>query len=609
MFNQTSPLDIQVKFGGEAGEGIMVTGLTFSKICLRQGFFVFDYTEYPSLIRGGHNSYQVRINNQRQVFSQKGEVDMLVSLNQETIDLHKDELVEGAYVVYDAEKIDLSQVKIPKSRYRMAEVPVTKILGDLAAPKVVSNSVFLGSVVALLQLDLLVLQDVLRDTFEDKGEKIVAINQKAARAGFEWVKARSKAMKTHLPTHPQGWSSEKSREEGQLLMTGNEAVALGAIVAGCQAYFAYPMTPSSSILHFLAQEGPQYGMVVKQPEDEIAVINMAIGASFVGVRAMVATSGGGFCLMTEGLGLSGMTETPLVVVLAQRPGPATGLPTWTEQGDLRFALHAHQGDFPRIILAPGDVEEAFSYTVEAFNLADRYQLSVIVLMDKYLSESHQSVSWKKISGDPEQEIGSGGQALEGKIDRGAILEWEKLEEIRDYKRYQLTGSGVSPRTLPGQEGGIFRANSDEHDEYGFSEESLENRVKMLEKRMRKLKAVRKEMSSPILYGPPEAEVTLVGWGSTKGPILEALRILSENDSSFKINFLHLNWIWPFPKEEVAKTLFMSRRTLVIEGNFSAQLHGLIKEQTGHSCNEELLKYDGRPFYPGEIVDKIRSSRS
>jgi len=445
----------------------------------------------------------------------------------------------------------------------------------------VENSVFLGAAVEVLGLDIKILKQVLAEEYADKGEEIVKINQKAAEKGVEAVREQS-----------AGKASQAIKQSGdntsQLLLTGNEAASLAAIAAGCQAYFAYPMTPSTSILHFLAQYGKDLGIVVVQPEDEIAVINMAIGASFAGVRTMIATSGGGFCLMTEGLGLSGMTETPLVIIDSQRSGPTTGMPTWTEQGDLQFVLHAHQSDFPRIVLAPGDAEEIFKLTFQAFNLADKYQLPVIILLDKYLSESLMTVQQSTI------------MQPSSTIDRGAILDWEELKRIKGFKRYQFTDSGVSPRSLPGQEGGIFRANSDEHDEYGFSTEDKKVRVKMMEKRMKKLLSAKKEIPTPSLFGPKNAKLTLVGWGSTKGPALAAVELLEG-----KANYLHLNYLWPFPQEEVQKILFIAQKVIILEGNYSGQLHQLIKEQTAEKADEVFLKYDGRPFYPEEIVEKVK----
>ena len=309
---------------------------------------------------------------------------------------------------------------------------------------------------------------------------------------------------------------------------------------------------------------------------------MAIGASFAGARAMTATAGGGFCLMTEGYGLAGITETPLVIIEGMRPGPATGLPTWTDQGDLQFVLHAHQGDFPRIVLAPGDVEEAFHMTMQAFNLADKYQTPVVVMIDKCICESHWSV--------PAFDYG------DYKINRGKLV----LKKQKEYARYALNADGISPRALPGT-GNHIVANSDEHNEVGYSNEEALNRRQQMEKRMKKLEMCMKEdMPEPMLYGPKDAEVTIVSWGSNKGVILDAMKELPN------VNYLHVTWMSPFPTESVKNILKSARKIVSIECNYSGQLMSLISEKTGIKIKSNLLKYDGRPFYPEEIIEKVNS---
>lgn len=358
---------------------------------------------------------------------------------------------------------------------------------------------------------------------------------------------------------------------------------MGAIASGCRFYSAYPMTPASSVLHNLADWSENAGMVVKHAEDEISAVLMAIGASYAGVRAMTGTSGGGFALMSEALSLAGMTEIPLVIFESQRPAPATGLPTWTEQGDLKFLANAGHGDFARAILAPANAEEAFYMTTLAFNLADKYQIPVFVLLNKYLSDGRQTVpdfDVKKI-----------------KIERGEILTEKDLVKIKEYKRYLLTASGVSPRSLPGEAGGIYIANSDEHDELGYSIEGFsdEMRKKQMEKRLKKLSGILKELPKPKVFGPLKAKITLVGWGSTKGTVLEALPYLAN------VNYVHFPAPFPLLKNEAEKTLGHAKKIVCVENNATGQFAEIL-EQRGIKIHSKINKYDGRPFFPEEIVD-------
>jgi 2-oxoglutarate ferredoxin oxidoreductase subunit alpha len=339
----------------------------------------------------------------------------------------------------------------------------------------------------------------------------------------------------------------------------------------------------------MAEHAESYGIVVKHAEDEISVVNMAIGAGHMGVRSMCATSGGGFALMNEGYGLAAITETPVLIVLVQRPGPATGLPTWTGQGDLQYALHAAQGEFPRFVLAPGDVSEAFYMTAEALNVAEEYQSPVLLLSDKQLAESHETVppfDQSKIE-----------------IRRGKCVTQRQLNAQKDFKRYDVSvEDGVSPRSFPGMKAGIFIANSDEHDEKGFTEESSENAIAMFQKRQRKFEDFKSKMSQPKLVGDKNADVTFVFWGSVKGAVQEAMKKLKEYKTT--TNHLQITWLSPFPSETVLKILNASKRVLLVENNMDGQLGQLIREQTGFEIKEKILKYDGRPFFPEEIIEYI-----
>lgn len=559
------------KIGGEAGYGIMTTGLIFGKACCRLGLNVFDYVEYPSLIRGGHNAYQVNVS-ASPVYSQAQPVDLLVALNRETVVRHKDELSIQSAIIYDPDQVNLDQKEF-SSQVKLYPVPLVKLAISLGADKLMMNNVALGASFALLGNEIDTLLTVIADTFSGKDPTISEFNQNAAKAGFDYVKTHFKEPFSH--------SLQKVESEKKILLTGNEAVGVGAIKAGCKFFALYPMTPINGLLHFASSHAKKYGFVYKQPEDEIAGINMAIGASFAGVRSLVGTSGGGFSLMTEGLGLAAMTETPLVLVLGQRPGPSSGMPTWTDQGDLAFALNASQGEFLRIVLAPGDVEECFDLTVEAFNIADRYQTPVIILVDKYLSEGHKSLEAKNI------------------IDKNITIDRGKLaNDLADYKRYKLTEDGISPRTLPGQ--AYFVANSYEHEESGLSSEEANIKKNMTEKRSKKFHLLAGKLPSLKVFGPKDAQITLIGWGSTKGPVLEALKQLPN------VSYIHLDHINPFPKESVLTLLQRSKRAVLVENNHTAQMAGWIRMQTGFEIKEKLLKYDGRPFYPEEIIAYVKS---
>jgi 2-oxoglutarate/2-oxoacid ferredoxin oxidoreductase subunit alpha len=574
--------DIQWLIGGEAGYGIMTTGVMMSRIFTRLGLSVFDYVEYPSLIRGGHNAYYVR-GSDEPITSQKQPVDILVALNRDTIDKHKHELSAHAVVLFDPNVTKAEQSEFAEG-VQLLPVSFLELTKQVGADRLMINTVSVGASLALFYNDYTVLESILKDTFGRKGDDVVALNVNTSKAGFDFVSA----------TYPGKFATQVAKQEQKnLLLGGAEAVALGAIRAGVQLAVIYPMTPINGVLTTLVAHALKYNIVVKEPEDEIAGINMAIGGSFAGARSMVATSGGGFSLMTEGFGLAGQSETPLVVVMGMRPGPATGMPTWTGQADLRFMLHAAQDEFPRIILCPGDLEEAFTFTMHAFNLAEKYQLQVIVLVDKYLMEGHMTV--------PANEMKD--QSVKFKIERGKVLTDEETAAITEYKRYLLTDDGVSPRSIPGQQGGIALSGSDEHDEKGLYNEEAETRIHMMDKRFSKLESAKADIEMPLLYGEKDAALTLVTFGSTKLPVIEAMRWLKKE--GITVNLLQVSYLNPFPSEAVAAILTSAKKTMVIEGNKSGQFEGLIKERTGLSVHHNFRKYSGRPFYPEEIFAKIK----
>jgi 2-oxoglutarate ferredoxin oxidoreductase subunit alpha len=566
--------DFTFKIAGEAGYGIASSGLAIAKIALRSGYFVFDFSEYPSLIRGGHNVYGARISDQ-EIHFQNSSVDFLVALNQQALDFHKKELSESSVVILNSDKVINTGLK---PGINVFSVPLIGLAKKSGGTEVMMNNIALGLTAFLLRVDFPILEQAIKEAFSWASPEIIGLNVKVALAGFDFAKENFKNRKLTF-------SLTEGKLSKNLLLSGNDALCLGAIKAGCKFFAAYPMTPINSMIAYFAGKAKQLGLVYLQPEDEIAGINSAIGASVSGLRSMVATSGGGFSLMVEALGMAGMTETPLVVVEGQRSGPSSGLPTWTGQGDLRFVLGAGQDDFPRIVLAPGDAKECFWLIIEAFNLAEKYQLPVIVLTDKYLCESRQTVPLDE---------------SKAKIDRGLLLSMENCP--KDYQRYEFTKTGVSPRAVIGQTKQPFFISSYEHDEFGFANEDSLNRKAMMEKRMRKLETLKKEMPEPLIYGSKKAKLGLISWGSNKGAILEAQKILKSQ--GIKTKFLHLNFLNPFPINSVSRFCENSQ-ALLIEQNISAQLGGLIREKTGIKIENLLLKYDGRPVCPEEIAERVK----
>jgi 2-oxoglutarate/2-oxoacid ferredoxin oxidoreductase subunit alpha len=560
--------------GGKAGYGINVSGIIFAKAFSHGGFNVFGTTEYPSLIRGGHNTYNACISS-NEIHSTTGEIDLLVALNTETVELHWHQISPGGGIIFDGKETDAKKYA---KKVKLYNIPIKEIAKEAGGSEIMVNTAAIGASIFLTGYDFSLLEGVLKQEFKGKGKKIVEQNIAAAKKGYEYAEKNfGKSLgKKIIPVGKK-----------RMLITGNEAISIGAINAGMKLYAAYPMTPASSILHYMAAHSRAKGIVVKQTEDEIAAIHTAIGASFAGVRAMTATSGGGFSLMAEGLGLAGLTETPLVLVESQRPGPSTGLATRTEQGDLRFVMHASQGEFPRIILAPGDAKEAFYLTEEAFNLAEKYQVPVIIMSDKHLSESH-FLAEKFLTNY--------------KIDRGKLLDEKKLAKIKNYKRFEFTKDGISYRNIPGNKKGIFRVPSYERDEYGWMTEDPKNRKKMVDQRMMKEKTILGEIPLPKIYGKKNAKITFVSWGSTKGAILDAIKILEKEKIS--ANLIHYNYILPFRKDSI-NLLKKANKIIVVEQNKTLQFAGVIREETGFEIKNSFSKYTGRQMIPKEICEAAK----
>lgn len=560
------PQEINFMVGGGAGQGVQSAGLLLAKALTRWGYHTFADQDYESRIRGGHNFFRVRAS-QAPVQAIAEPVDILIAFNKESIDLHRTEVVSGGAIVYDGDNIkDVTGTGL-------VSVPAQK-LAEAAGDKLMSNTVLLGAGLGLIGFDFDVLADVLRRFFSgESGEK----NVKAARTGFDHV----------LKGYPDAYARKLKAASApqRLVLTGNDAMSLGAIAAGCKFMAAYPMTPTTSIMEYLSAKQKECGLVVVPAEDEIAAINMVVGAAYAGVRAMTATSGGGFCLMVEGLGLAGITETPCVIIEGQRAGPGIGLPTRTEQGDLEFILHAAHGEFPRAVLAPSTVEECFWLTVKAFNLADKYQMPVLVITDQHLASSYAAIEMPDLSGLS--------------VDRGLMYDG-KAEGV--YKRHAYTESGISPRAFPGRPGVLVVTDSDEHDEAGHLTEDAETRTKMMQKRMGKLYGARKEIAPPHLYGSKRAENMLIGWGSTYGALREAADMLRKQGVS--VDVLHFSELWPFPAEATADAMSNAQRTFVVEQNATGQLAHLIRRETGRAATASILRYDGRPFTPAGIVRAV-----
>ncbi|MCL4079709.1 2-oxoacid:acceptor oxidoreductase subunit alpha [Coriobacteriia bacterium Es71-Z0120] len=582
-----TPAELRVRIGGEAGFGIKAAGQMLARTFAHEGLEVFDLTEYPSLIRGGHNTYLLRASTEP-VYSHVEPVDVLACLNRETLDRHHAEVVDGGAVIFDPDDFDAATVP---QRLRSVPVPLTAMARE-AGGKIMRNTVALGAVLGVVGFPLDPLGDSLRQQFARKAPEVAESNIAAARAGYDAARAACPDFFVQLSPAPGA--------PPRLLVDGNEAIGLGALAAGIGFYAAYPMTPASSLLHFMAAHEKSAGVVVKHTEDEIAAMNMVVGAAFGGTRAMCATSGGGFALMVEAFGMAGVSESAVVVGVFTRPGPATGMPTWTEQSDLRYVIHAAQGEFPRVVLAPGDREDAFRLTWQAFNLADQLQTPVVILGDSYLSDNRQTVPFFDLD---EVTVERGKLIAEGDVADHP----EALGPDGVYLRYKVTEDGVSWRALPGVRGARQLANSYEHDERGFGALGEEAAVRLAqnEKRMRKLELARAIVPPPARFGSPpeEADIGIVLFGTTKGPAREAARMLARE--GVRVAILQVVTLWPFPAEEVAAFMDAARRTAVVEGNLTGQLESLVREHALREPDARLHRYDGRPFSPEQIARFVK----
>lgn len=575
--------DLIVGIGGAAGDGVASAGNTLALSVGRQGQAVYAYNSYQSVIRGGHSWLRLRVSASKPL-NHGDQVDALMALNQDTLDRHLQELASGGVALYNAAKLRPSYE--PPKGVQLCPLPVPDLTPAYKELPVMQNTVAVGAVIRLMGLEFAGLESVLESTFAKKPQ-VVKVNVAAARAGYDYAADHFQPLARQLRKTDQKWA----------LMTGNELLAMGAAFAGCKFYCAYPMSPATHILEWFAAHGKELDICVRQVEDEISVINMTIGASHMGVRSMCATSGGGFALMTEAFGLSSMIETPLVVVNVQRAGPSTGVPTKTEQADLNQAFGASQGDFPRIVIAPLSMTDCFSAPALAFNVADRYQCPVLILADLLMAEGNETVDPALLD-------------VAFEIDRGELItpaSGTREPGVEPYLRYKDTESGISPRAVPGVPGHLHVAASDEHDEDGVLVSDVYTdtvrRKKMVDKRSRKMATVLEHLPAPTLEGPADAEVTLIGWGSTWGVLKEAVERL--NRQGVPANHLQIKILLPLHVQEISEILNKSRRIIVVENNHSGQFARHLRAETGIAATACIRKYDGEPFEPKHIVAGVK----
>ncbi|MGD1994113.1 MAG: 2-oxoacid:acceptor oxidoreductase subunit alpha [Anaerolineae bacterium] len=569
--------ELTIRIGGEAGMGLESSGAGFAKALTRGGLYTMGVPDYYSRIRGGHNFFTIRISPDP-LSSHAEPVHILLALDLETIRRHVGHMVEGAAVVYDEEEEVPADLLRPDVHF--FPVPLTKLAKEKGGREIMRNTVTLGVAAGLMGFDLQHMESVIRDNFAPKGQKVIDANLRVAQAGMEASRPMQNDFDFRMPAVPDA--------PQRMILNGTEAFAMGALAGGCRFVSGYPMTPGSPVLHWIVAHADEYGAVIKHAEDEIAAINMAVGAGYVGARAMVPTSGGGFALMVEALGLAGITEVPVVIYEAQRPGPATGMPTRTEQGDLLFGLYASQGEFPRFVLTPGTVEEAFHAAWRSFNMAEVYQTPVIVFSDHYLAACYRTVEADALDFD----------AIT--VDRGELLTDEELDALDEpYRRYKVTASGISPRAVPGHPNAIWVATANEHDEFGAISEDPDNRVAQVDKRMRKLTGMVEEIEGPHWYGPSQADLTLIEWGSTHGPAREAVDRLNAEQPD-RANLLHFSMVTPFPPQ-AKEALAQVKHAIVVEQNATGQLETLLRAHTLKAVDGSIRKYDGRAFTPEYIL--------
>ena len=567
-----------VAIGGAAGQGVATPGVIYAGIFARRGLHLLAYNAYQSIIRGGHTFLTIRTGPEK-VTNQGDRIDLLIPLNQDTMDRHLGLLGEGAAVIYNSDSIKPGS---PPPGVRLCPLPVSQLQRNARA-KVEQNTLAVAASLSMLGVSFQPLEEMLVQHFKKKGDAVVQENTESARAAYQYATQHFEPFPHPLPMTDNKYA----------VLTGNMALAMGGAAAGVKFYCAYPMSPSTGVLHWMAAHARKAGIMVRQVEDEIGVINMAIGAAHAGCRAMCATSGGGFALMTEGLGMSAMIETPVVVIDVQRAGPSTGVPTKTEQGDLWQMLGAGHGDYPRAIAAPTDIVDCFKIIPEMFNLVDKFQCPGIVLGDLLLSEGHTSADPAELD-------------FNVPIERGELIT-SNGNGANGYKRYLFTESGISPRAIPGVKGHTHTVATDEHMEDGvLISDEFTNPIKrrqMMEKRQRKIAGIEATVPAPELVGPRAADVTLIGWGSTKGVIQEAIELLG--DEGITANQLPIRWMVPLHGDAIIEQLSGARRTIIVENNYSGQFARYLRSETSFVADGHIRKYDGEPFMPHHIVESVK----
>lgn len=567
-----------IGIGGAAGQGVATPGDILAVLFSRRGLHLNAYNAYQSIIRGGHTFLTIRTGVDP-VENMGDDLDCLIPLNQDTMNRHLRLLTDGGACIYNADSIKPGEAA---AGVQLCPIPVST-LADITRNKVAQNTLALGAALSMMGVGFAALESIMAAQFGRKGEAVVKENVDIARSGYDYASQHFKPFARPLPMTDNKYA----------VLSGNTALAMGGAAAGVKFYCAYPMSPSTGVLHWMAGHGRKAGIMVRQVEDEIGVINMAIGAAHAGVRSMCATSGGGFALMSEGLGLSAMAEIPVVVIDCMRAGPSTGVPTKTEQGDLWQMLGAAFGDYPRVIAAPVDIGDCFTLMAEIFNVTDKFQVPGLVLADLLLSEGRLSVDPAKLDFKPH-------------IDRGEMIISNGTPH-GEYLRYKITESGVSPRAIPGVEGFTHVVSSDEHDENGvlISDEYTNHakRRAMMEKRMRKVAGIEAMVPKPKLEGPADADVTLIGWGSTDGTIREARAQLAQQ--GIKANQLQIRWLAPLHGDEIVRLLKGAKKTIIVENNFSGQFARYLRSETSYVADGHIRKYDGEPFMPHHITEAVR----
>ncbi len=571
--------DFVIAVGGAPGQGIDTVGKSMSQICARHGLHVFTYSAYQSLIRGGHTFLTVRISSEP-VANHGDKIDMIIALDRNSLEVHLPHVAPGGAIIYNSDDVKAAP---ERDDIQLCPISYSELSDNADRKKLMLNICMFGVALKMVGGDLTVLEDIIDLTFGRKGQALVDANIGVARAGYN-----------HAAEHFTPFEAQFVKQEPALaFVDGNSAMAMGGAAAGVKFYAAYPMSPSTGVLHWMANNARNLNIMVRQCEDEISVVNMIIGAAHAGCRAMCATSGGGFALMSEAIGSAGMMEIPIVVINVQRGGPSTGLPTKTEQGDLWQILGASQGDFPKIVVAPTSIMDGFDTIPEVFNLTDKFQCPGMVLSDLTLSMGFTTFEPDSIDWEPE-------------IDRGALISGP-AQPNGEYLRYEITDSGISPRAIPGTPGHVHVVATDDHDEDGtlISDEftNPHKRRDIMEKRQRKMEGILEHLPPPTLEGPEDAEVTLIGWGSTHSVIAEAAQQLTE--AGISTNHIHFKWLYPMDEDAINEVLAKSAHSVIVECNYTGQFARFLRGETGFKADGQIRKYDGEPFMPHHIVSGAR----